>query len=113
MSFNLNTRSRVDQALRQARARGMSVVENEMFPAVVIAANGGGWDVGTLDATGEVSEVFSRVYPHPANTGLSVDMEVWLWVPSGSGGGAPRIFAGGGNGGGCMKAVTDWGILFG
>lgn len=103
MSFELNTRARTNRALRQQPDIRMPGGAGESFPAEVIAENGDGFDVQTVDAGGRAGRLFPRCYPYPSDASVTVGQEVWLWVPDD--GESPLIQVNGGGSGGCYGSI--------
>lgn len=101
---------KAEQALRMARPGVQPDLTSELYPAMILAANGDGYDVATVDAAGNIGRVYERIFAHPAGSTFAVNAEVWLWMPSD--GETPVIMATGG-GGSCYQGTTEWGVLFG
>lgn len=106
-NYLINTREMAAQALRRNGGGEPGAPGNELIPCRIIAANGAGYDVQTLDDQGEMGRIYERIFPFP-DAELSADQEAWLWFPAD--GETPLIFVSGGGGGGCQRAVTEWGV---
>lgn len=110
-SYLINTRQKAEQAIRQRNGGARSNSENELHPAVIVVANGDGWNVATIDAQGNTGRVYERIFAHPIATDFEPNDEVWLWLPGD--GETPIILAAGGGGGGCAVLIDALGVHFG
>jgi len=113
-SYHFNTRAKAEQALRQAKpSLTHRQISNELYPAIIISANGDGWDVATVDASYNIGRTYERVFPWPVGTTFTEQQEVWVWAPSN--GETPVIFAAGGGGGGttCAISINVFGVYGG
>ena len=100
-NYQINTRVKSEQSLRRTGFNKPDAPLNELYPAIIIAANGDGWDVATVDAQGNIGRTYERIFSHPVAAEFSADDEVWLWLPSD--GENPVILVAGG-GGGCYSS---------
>ena len=94
MSYLINARQRAERAMRQKNLQKVADGAGELYPAVITDANGDGYDVATIDASGNIGRTYERVFPHPIDQTFEVDDEVWLWIPGD--GETPLILAAGG-----------------
>ena len=82
------------------------------MPGLVIEANGGGYDVGCIDESGEISRRYDRVFCWPSSATLSANDEIWLYLPEDAEN--PLILvAGGGGGGTCAIGINAFGVYDG
>ena len=107
-NFELNNRQGLLRMQRGAKPQQQQHASNpETIPAIILRANGDGWDVAALDGNGNKSRVFQRVFSHPFDATLTSGQRVWLWVPQN--GQTPLINPGGGGGGAsCYQSATQW-----
>lgn len=80
-------------------------------PAIITAVQGPGvYQVGVIaDGDGNTDTVIDGVRAFPS-ADLAVDDEVWLVWREGN---PMPIIQMSGSGGGCARAITDWGTIFG
>lgn len=108
--YLINTRQKAEQALRQQKLAGETNQNSDLMPARIVAVNGDGYDVATVDASGEIGRIYERIFPHPVDSTLAVDDEVWLWVPGD--GETPVIMVSGGGSSACYVSTIGWGTLW-
>ena len=111
MSYEINTRQKALQAQKQAKPNtGQQSKLPELMKAIILRANGDGWDVATIDGSGNKGRMYSRVFSHPAEASFTSLDEVWLHIPAS--GDTPTILVAGGGGGSCGGGSNEFGVLF-
>ena len=110
-NYIINTRQKAVQAQRkgdQDTGRGITA---DLIKGVVIGANGGGFDVQTVDQSGNAARIYQRCYPWPSDQTFEGGEEVWVRLSED--GETAEIVVSGGGGMSCFYAPNDWGVLFG
>lgn len=111
-TYLVNSRQKAVEAGRKAPVSEARDTSANLIKAVVLGANGSGFDVATLDGSGNPARIYQRVYPWPSDAALQAGDEVWLRL-SGDGDSAEVVVSGTGSGGGsCYQAYSEWGVLF-
>ena len=109
MNYILNTRKEVNKVAQAPTPTATyDVVGTELQKGIVQAVNGGGYDVAILNAAGEISGYYQRLFPWPSQATLTVGQEIWIHSDSDD---APVILLTGGGGGSCYNSTIGWGVL--
>lgn len=110
-NYLINTRQKAVEAQRKAGQDASALVTADLIKGVVLGANGGGFDVQTVDQSGNAARIYQRCFPWPSYASFDGGEEVWIRLSED--GETAEIVVSGGGGASCFQSYTEWGAFFG